>query len=98
MRWRCPDRTVRRSDRKSEREVPMQQGSVPPLGSVGPILAIPLGLLSCFFGYKLLKAIMGLAGFGVGCAAGVMLLGSLLLGCLGLVVQMGRGKSRHQRE
>jgi hypothetical protein len=49
---------------------------MPQLGSVGSILAIPIGLLSCFFGYRLLKLVIGLAGFTVGCAAGVSLGGA----------------------
>lgn len=51
----------------------MRQGSLPELGSVGPLLAIPLGLLSCFFGYRLLKVVIGIAGFAVGWTAGVSL-------------------------
>ena len=66
----------------------MQQGPLPPLGSVGPILAIPLGLLSCFFGYRLLKAVIGLAGFVVGCAAGVML-GGAVHGAPWLIIAAG---------
>lgn len=56
--------------------ISMRQVSMPNLGSVGPFIAIPLGLLSCFFGYRLLKVVIGLAGFVVGWGAGAAIGGA----------------------
>jgi len=45
------------------------------LSSVPPILLLTAGFLVCFFGYRLLRFTLGLAGFGVGLALGLLIAG-----------------------
>jgi hypothetical protein len=47
--------------------------SVPPLTGLARVLAIPVGLVVCFYGYRILKVTMGIAGFFVGASTCVSL-------------------------
>jgi hypothetical protein len=50
--------------------------SLSPLASVTNILTIPAGLVVCFFGYRIAKAIVGIAGYFVGAVGGAALGGA----------------------
>jgi len=54
--------------------VPMSISAVGPLSIVGALLAVAIGVLYCFFGYRLFKIILGIAGFiwGAGLVGGVV--------------------------
>ena len=45
------------------------------LSTVSPILLLAAGFVMCFFGYRLLRLTLGLAGFGVGLALGSLIAG-----------------------
>ena len=45
------------------------------LSTVSPILLLFAGFVVCFFGYRLLRLTLGLAGFGVGLALGIAVAG-----------------------
>jgi hypothetical protein len=45
------------------------------LSTVPPIALLVAGVVVCFFGYRLLRLTLGLAGFGVGLALGLMIAG-----------------------
>ncbi len=45
------------------------------LSTVSPVLLLAAGFIICFFGYRLLRLTLGLAGFGVGLAGGVLIAG-----------------------
>ncbi len=45
------------------------------LSSAPPVLLLIAGFLVCFFGYRLLRLTIGLAGFGVGLASGLTIAG-----------------------
>jgi hypothetical protein len=52
----------------------MSISAVGPLSIVGALLAVAIGVLYCFFGYRLFKIILGIAGFiwGAGLVGGVV--------------------------
>jgi hypothetical protein len=45
------------------------------LSTVSPVLLLIAGFIVCFFGYRLLRLTLGLAGFGVGLALGLAIAG-----------------------
>ena len=45
------------------------------LWTVSPVLLLIAGFIFCFFGYRLLRLTLGLAGFGVGLALGLLIAG-----------------------
>jgi len=45
------------------------------LSTVSPVLLLAAGFVVCFFGYRLLRLTLGLAGFGVGLALGLLIAG-----------------------
>ena len=45
------------------------------LWTVSPVLLLIAGFIICFFGYRLLRLTLGLAGFGVGLALGLLIAG-----------------------
>lgn len=45
------------------------------LSNLPPIVLLVAGLVVCFFGYRLLRLTLGLAGFGVGLALGLLIAG-----------------------
>ena len=46
-------------------------------GSAGALVAIALGVLICFFGYRLLRVTLGVFGFAVGAALGGLIVSSI---------------------
>ncbi len=62
------------------------------LTTVPPVLLLIAGSVVCFFGYRLLRLTLGLAGFGVGLALGLLVAGLVPHASQVLTIILGIGR------